>query len=195
MQGNKLQSQAFTYDLKDASMRKQLLRARRLVQKLNRINVNNTKKKNAILSELFGSIGQKADLNPNFYCDFGSHIFIGNNFFCNYNCTMLDIATIRIGDDCLFGPNVSLYTAGHPIDLKGRLDNIGTGAPITISNGVWIGGSCVIMGGVTIGDNAVIGAGSVVTRDVPPNTVAVGSPAKVIRRIEENEAYDRAKDF
>lgn len=188
MRGNKLETESFTYDLTDKAMRGELLRARRLVQKLNRINVNNTKKKNKLLSKLFGSIGEKSDINPNFYCDFGSHIYIGENFFCNYNCTMLDIAAIHIGDNCLFGPNVSLYTAGHPIGLKGRLQNIGTGAPITIGSGVWIGGNCVIMGGVTIGDNAVIGAGSVVTRDVPPNTVAAGTPARIIRRIEENEA-------
>ena len=186
MKTNKLSDMAFTYDLTNEEMRKELKRARGLVQKLNSVDVNDDDAKRKIMEELFGAIGEGSDLNPNFYCDFGSHIFIGKNFFCNYTCTILDIAEVRIGDNCLFAPNVSLYTAGHPVELQGRLDNIGTGAPITIGNGVWIGGSAIIMGGVTIGDNAVIGAGSVVTRDVEPNTVVAGNPARFIRKIEND---------
>ena len=132
---------------------------------------------------LFGTLGEKADLNTPFACDFGSHIHIGKNFFCNYGCTFLDIAEIRIGDNVLMGPNVGLFTAGHPIDPQGRLDNIGTGNPIVIGNGVWIGGNVSVLAGVKIGDNAVIGAGSVVTHDIPANCVAAGNPARVIRML------------
>lgn len=186
MDSNKLSSKAFRYDLTDEKMRAELKRARGLVQKLNSVDVNDEDAKHEIMKELFGAVGEGSDLNPNFYCDFGSHIFIGKNFFCNYNCTILDIAEVHIGDNCLFAPNVSLYTAGHPIELQGRLDNVGTGSPINIGNGVWIGGSSIIMGGVTIGDNAVIGAGSVVTRDVEANTVVAGNPAKFLRRINND---------
>ena len=111
MKTNKLSDRAFTYDLTSEEMRKELKRARGLVQKLNSVDVNDDDAKRKIMEELFGAIGEGSDLNPNFYCDFGSHIFIGKNFFCNYNCTILDIAEVRIGDNCLFAPNVSLYTA------------------------------------------------------------------------------------
>lgn len=184
MPQNELSNKMFLYDLTDKEMRKELMRARKLVQQFNKIDVDDEAGKNRIMVQLFGSIGKNVDINPNFYCDFGSHIFIGDNFFANYNCTILDIATVRIGDNCLFAPNVSLYTAGHPIKLQERLDNIGTGVPITIGNGVWIGGSSIILGGVTIGDNAVIGAGSVVTHDVPANTIVAGNPAKHLRYID-----------
>lgn len=165
-------------------MRKQLIRARKLVQQFNRTDCDDEPRKKEILNQLFGALGSGSDVNPNFYCDFGSHIYIGKNFFANYNCTILDIATVTIGDNCLFAPNVSLYTAGHPMLLKDRLANIGTGAPITIGNGVWIGGGAIVIGGVEIGDNAIIGAGSVVTRDVPANAVVAGNPARILRYIE-----------
>lgn len=181
---NKLAHRAFTYDLTAPNIKTELMRARVLVQKFNRLDVDKTEERNNVLKELLGEIGEGSDINPNFYCDFGTHIFIGKNFFCNYNCTILDIAEVKIGDNCLFAPNVSLYTAAHPIEIEGRLQNIGTGAPIEIGNGVWIGGSSIIIGGVTIGDNAVIGAGSIVTRDVPANTIVAGNPAKVIRNIK-----------
>lgn len=180
---NKLSDKAFTYDLTAPEIKSGLMRARKLVQKFNRLDIEKTEERNAVLKELLGSIGEGSEINQNFYCDFGSHIFIGKNFFCNYNCTILDIATVKIGDNCLFAPNVSLYTAAHPIEIEGRLKNIGTGAPIEIGNGVWIGGNSVILGGVSIGDNAVIGAGSVVIKDVESNTVVAGNPAKPIKRI------------
>ena len=184
---NRLSSQSFRYDLTDPSMREDLLRARHLVQELNRLDVNDTAAKKTRMKELFGTLGDGADLNPPFTCDFGKHIHIGNNFFCNYNCTILDIAEVTIGDDCLFGPNVSIYTAAHPVDFAGRKANIGTGAPVRIGNGVWIGGNSVILGGVTIGDRAVIGAGSVVTHDIPPDTVWAGNPARFLRNIDNGE--------
>lgn len=187
MRNNLLSSQHFCYDLTDPFMREELLHARHLVQELNRVDVNDTAAKQALMKELFGTLGEGADLNPPFHCDFGKHIHIGNNFFCNYSCTILDIAEVTVGDDCLFGPNVSIYTAAHPLTFSQRKANIGTGAPVRIGNGVWIGGNSVILGGVTIGDRAVIGAGSVVTHDIPPDEIWAGNPARFLRTIDNGE--------
>lgn len=154
---NKLSDKAFTYDLTAPEIKSGLMRARKLVQKFNRLDIEKTEERNAVLKDS-SARSVKVVKSIRILLCFGSHIFIGKNFFCNYNCTILDIATVKIGDNCLFAPNVSLYTAAHPIEIEGRLKNIGTGAPIEIGNGVWIGGNSVILGGVSIGDNAVIGA-------------------------------------
>lgn len=124
---------------------------------------------------------------PPFHCEYGKHIQIGENFYANVNCIMLDVAKITIGDNVFFGPNVSLYTAGHPIHYESRNSGYEYGIPITIGNNVWIGGSCVVLPGVTIGDNCVIGAGSVVTKDIPEGVIAAGNPCKVIRSITEED--------
>lgn len=126
-------------------------------------------------------------LEPPFYCEYGKHIQVGRNFYANVNCVMLDVAEITIGDNVFFGPNVSLYTAGHPIHPESRNSGYEYGIPITIGDNVWIGGSCVVLPGVRIGDNCVIGAGSVVTRDIPDNVLAAGNPCKVIRPISEED--------
>ena len=126
-------------------------------------------------------------VNPPFYCDYGSHIEVGRNFFANYNCTMLDVGMIRIGDNVQFAPNVAIYTAGHPVHPATRNTQYEYGIDVTIGNNVWIGGNVVICPGVTIGDNTVIGAGSVVLRDIPAWSVAAGNPCRVIRRITEDD--------
>lgn len=124
---------------------------------------------------------------PPFYCEYGTHITIGKNFFANYNCVMIDVAKITIGDNCLFGPNVSLYTAGHPVYPDTRNSGYEYGKPISIGDNCWIGGSVTIVAGVRIGNNVVIGAGSVVTKDIPDNVVAAGNPCRVIREITEED--------
>ena len=124
---------------------------------------------------------------PPFYCEYGTHITIGKNFFANYNCVMIDVAKITIGDNCLFGPNVSLYTAGHPVYPDTRNSGNEYGKPISIGDNCWIGGSVSIVAGVRIGNNVVIGAGSVVTKDIPDNVVAAGNPCRVIREITEED--------
>ena len=127
---------------------------------------------------------------PPFYCDYGSHIEVGENFFANYNCTILDVAPVKIGDNVLFGPNVSLYTAGHPLHPVSRNSAYEYGISITIGDNVWLGGNVVVTPGVHIGNNVVIGAGSVVTKDIPDNMVAAGNPCRVIREItEEDKKY------
>ena len=110
---------------------------------------------------------------PPFYCDYGSHIEVGENFFANYNCTILDVAPVKIGDNVLFGPNVSLYTAGHPLHPVSRNSAYEYGISITIGDNVWLGGNVVVTPGVHIGNNVVIGAGSVVTKDIPDNIVGI----------------------
>lgn len=131
---------------------------------------------------------------PPFHCEYGSHIEIGEGFYANTGCVMLDVGRITIGENVLFGPNVSLYTAGHPIHPASRKSGYEYGIPIKIGDNVWIGGSCVILPGVTIGNNVVIGAGSVVTKDIPDNVCAAGNPCRVIREITEEDRPYYYKD-
>ena len=131
---------------------------------------------------------------PPFHCEYGSHIEIGEGFYANTGCVMLDVGRITIGDNVLFGPNVSLYTAGHPIHPESRKSGYEYGIPIKIGDNVWIGGSRVILPGVTIGNNVVIGAGSVVTKDIPDNVCAAGNPCRVIREITEEDRLYYYKD-
>jgi len=128
-----------------------------------------------------------AFINPPFYCDYGSHIHVGKNFFANYNCTIIDVAPVTIGDNCQLAPGVAIYTAGHPVHPATRNTGYEYGKPVTIGDNVWVGGNTVILPGVTIGSNTVIGAGSVVTHDIPGWVVAAGNPCKVIRPITEDD--------
>ena len=148
-------------------------------------------RKNRILEELLGGRGKNLWITAPFYVDYGHHIFFGNNCEVNMNCTFLDDNIIRIGDNALIAPNVQIYTAFHPANAEDRFGNPGKDgsfafcrtqtAPVTIGDNVWIGGGAILMPGITIGDNVVIGAGSVVTRDIPSDSVACGSPCRVIR--------------
>jgi maltose O-acetyltransferase len=139
--------------------------------------------KKALLKDLLGKTGEDFTINQPFYCDYGCNIEVGERFFANFNFTVLDEAMVRIGDDVFIGPNVSIYTACHSTDPVKRNSRQEWAEPVTIGNNCWIGGSVVILPGVTIGDNVTIGAGSVVTKDIPSNTVAVGNPCKVVKHI------------
>ncbi len=160
--------------------------ARRLTQKMNTMDRSDFEGIMKVVKELIPN-SKNAFINPPFYCDYGNHIEIGKNFFANYNCTILDVAKVTIGDNCLFAPNVAIYTAGHPIHPKCRNTGYEYGISVTIGNNVWIGGNAVICPGVNIGDNVVIGAGSVVTKDIPSWTVAAGNPCRVIREITDRD--------
>ena len=153
-----------------------------LTKQLNNLTLAEQSQKQEIIKELFGSVGSNPFVGDNFHCDFGQNIHVGDNFHADYNCTMLDLAEIRIGDNCLIGPDVGIYTAGHRLEPEGRVLDV-YGLPITIGNDVWIGGHSTILPGVTIGDGAVIAAGSVVTKDVAPRTLVGASPAKEIKEI------------
>eukprot|EP01117_Protostelium_nocturnum_P009284 TRINITY_DN3325_c0_g2_i2.p1 TRINITY_DN3325_c0_g2~~TRINITY_DN3325_c0_g2_i2.p1 ORF type:complete len:193 (+),score=79.95 TRINITY_DN3325_c0_g2_i2:123-701(+) len=163
-------------------------RARDLVQEINRTTSKEEEKRQKLFKDLFGTSGEGVYITPPFYCDYGANIHIGDKSYMNFNCTILDCAKVTIGKECMFAPNVAIYTATHSIDPVERLES-GTefAKEIKIGDRVWIGGNAVILPGVTIGDCAVIGAGSVVTKDVAPWTVVAGNPAKFIKKIEKKE--------
>ena len=172
--------------ISDDSILEEQLVCRKILQKLNFMDRSDFDGISETVKELFGK-SENAFVNPPFYCDYGSHIEVGKNFFANYNCTILDVAKVKIGDNCQMAPNVSIYTAGHPIHPVSRNSGYEYGKEVTIGDNVWIGGNSVICPGVTIGDHVVIGAGSVVTKDIPDWSVAAGNPCKVIRKITEED--------
>ena len=163
--------------------------SRKLLHEYNTIDPWNIKRRDEIIKELFGSIGDNFVIEPPFHCDCGYNIHIGERFYANYNVQMLDGAKITIGDHALIGPNVVFAASSHVYHPEVRRGaNMGIkDEPITIGNDVWIGANCVICMGVTIGDGCVIGAGSVVTRDIPPMSIAAGTPCKVIRPIVDED--------
>lgn len=135
------------------------------------------------LRDLLGEVGDDVDIRPPLFVDYGKNISVGSRTFVNYNLTALDVAVIKIGEDCLIGPNVQLLTPTHPVDPELRRAKLEAASPITIGNNVWLGGGAIVCPGVTIGDNSVIGAGAVVVHDIPADSVAVGNPARVVRSI------------
>lgn len=142
------------------------------------------------VKELLGGSDDSTMINPPFYCDYGKNIFVGKNFFANFNCTILDVAKVTIGDNCFLAPGVGIYTAGHPIHPEIRNSGYEYGIGITIGDNVWIGAQSVICPGVHIGSGVVIGAGSVVTHDIPDMVVAAGNPCRVLRSItDEDKLY------
>lgn len=159
---------------------------RKILQKLNFMDRSDFDGISAVVNELFDK-SDGACVNPPFYCDYGSHIEVGKNFFVNYNCMILDVAKVTIGDNCFMAPNVAIYTAGHPIYPDVRSAMWEYGKQVTIGDNVWIGGNTVICPSVHIGSNVIIGAGSVVTKDIPDWAVAAGNPCKVLRMITEDD--------
>lgn len=166
---------------------------RRILQELNFADRSDFDEISRIVKKLLGK-SENAFINPPFYCDYGSHIEVGKNFFANYNCTIIDVAKVTIGDNCQMAPNVSIYTAGHPLHPVSRNSLYEYGISVTIGDNVWIGGNTVILPGVHIGSNTVIGAGSVVTKDIPDWAVAVGNPCRVVRKITEEDKKYYYKD-
>lgn len=150
-----------------------------------------------LIKDILGKTGDNVFIEQPFRCDYGKNIEVGNNFFANYNCIILDVGKVIIGENVQFAPNVSLYTAGHPIHPDSRNSGYEYGIGITIGDNVWLGGNVVINPGVHIGNNVVIGAGSVVTKDIPDNVIAVGNPCKVIREIteEDRKYYYKNNEF
>lgn len=171
-----------------------LLESRMAAQEL-LYTYNNLPPQRGLLEQLLGGIGENSTILPPLRCDYGKHIVVGRDVFTNYNLTILDVCQVTIGDRTLIGPNVSIYAAGHPIAPEDRATGWEFGAEVHIGKDVWIGGSCVILAGVTIGDGAVVGAGSVVTRDVPPNSIAVGNPARVLREITQADRDNWKKEM
>lgn len=161
--------------------------AKELIFDFNSFRPNETINRNELIKRLLGKIGNSFIIEPPFRCDYGYNIEIGENFYSNYNLIILDCAKVLIGDNVMIGPNVSIYTAGHPVHYEIRNQGYEYTVPVSIGNNVWIGGNAVINPGVTIGDNSVVGSGSVVTKDIPGNVIAAGNPCKVLRGINEED--------
>jgi maltose O-acetyltransferase len=170
------------YDPLDAELADARRRARDLCWALNATHESQQAERRTILRELFAAGGNDVWLQPPFFCDYGANIALGRKCFFNFNCIVLDVCRVTIGDHVLFGPAVQVYTATHPMDAELRRSQE-SGKPITIGSDVWIGGGAIILPGVTIGSRAVVGAGSVVTRDVPEGVFAAGNPCRVIRTL------------
>ena len=170
------------------------VKARLLTKKYSNLDYDNFEEKEAILKELFGSIGNNVQIDEYFFCDFGKNIYIGNDVIINSGCTFIDNKEIHIGNKVLIAPNVQIYTAYHPLLPEERKKKKKEGStcyfttcadPVMIKDGVWIGGGTIVLPGVTIGENSVIGAGSVVNRSIPDNCVAVGNPCHVIKTFDD----------
>lgn len=180
--------------ISDEKVMNEQKRARTITQQINTADRSDFRLLQGLFQDLFGTSGNNVFVNPPFYCDYGTNIHVGDNFMANYNCTILDVAKVIIGDNVMFAPNVAIYTAGHPIHPESRNSGYEYGIEIVIGNNVWVGGNVVITPGVHIGDNVVIGAGSVVTKDIPSNVVAAGNPCRIIKNITEEDKKYYYKD-
>jgi maltose O-acetyltransferase len=172
------------YDPLDSELVQARDRARDLCRALNATREKDKVERRRILKELFGKGGESVWMEPPFFCDYGSNILLGERVFFNFNCVVLDVCQVRVGDFTLFGPAVQIYTATHPMNAELRRKQE-FAKPIEIGSDVWVGGGAIILPGVKIGSKSVIGAGSVVTRDIPNGVVAAGNPCRVIREITE----------
>ena len=172
---------------------------KRKVYRYNKLSLDEEKEQDRLIREIVGKCGETIWVEQPFHCDYGYNIEVGNNFYSNYNLTILDVGKVIIGENVMIAPNVSLYTAGHPLHPDARNSGYEYGIGITIGDNVWIGGNTVVNPGVHIGNNVVIGSGSVVTKDIPDNALAAGNPCKVIRFLtEEDKKYyykNRKFDF
>ena len=167
---------------------------RKRIYEYNNLPPEQWDRKTELLKNILGKTGENVHINAPFHCDYGYNIEVGENFFANYNLIILDVAKVKIGDNAQIAPNVSIYTAGHPIHPDSRNSGYEYGIDVTIGDNVWIGGNVCIMPGVTIGNNVVIGAGSVVTKDLPDNVIAAGNPCRIIREITEADRDFYYKD-
>lgn len=177
----------------DEEIREMMMKNRFRLQEYNTIAPDKLERKTELLREILGKTGEKVYIEPPFHCDYGCNIEVGDNFYANYNLTVLDCNKVKIGDNVMIAPNVTITAAGHPIHPDSR-KKYEYGIPVTIGNKVWICANVVICPGVTIGDGSVIGAGSVVTHDIPANVVAFGNPCRVYREITEEDRRYYYKD-
>lgn len=178
------------YMANDKELKADMKKSRMLTRLFNNTTEEQKGYRAELLKELFEKTGENIYIEPPFRCDYGCHISVGNNFYANYDCIILDVCKVDIGENVFFAPRVCIYTAGHPIDAEVRNTGLEFGKSVKIGNNVWVGGSTVINPGVNIGNNVVIGSGSVVTKDITDNVIAVGNPCRVLREItEEDKIY------
>ena len=167
--------------------------AKKLFRKYNKTEDEEVELRNQIMNDLFKHVGKDVWIEPDFRCEFGKNITIEDNVYINFGCVILDCAEVTIGANTLLGPNIGLYPVNHAIDAEERIHGGCIGKPIHIGKNVWFGGDVKVLAGVTIGDNTIIGTGSIVTKDIPSNVIAVGNPCKVIREITEADKTDYLK--
>ena len=167
----------------DPVLAEEQARAARLLDRFNKSGADDGAERRGLLLELLGELGEGSEIRPPLRCDYGSRIRVGARTFVNYGLVALDVASIEIGDDVQIGPNVQLLTPTHPIDPDTRRAKWEAAEPIVIEGNVWLGGGVIVLPGVTIGENTVVGAGTIVTKDLPPNVVAAGNPARVVRSL------------
>lgn len=167
------------------------------IHEYNLCRPDETDKIDKLIRDILGKAGNNVMILAPFRCDYGKNIEVGNNFMTNYNCVILDVAKVIIGNNVMFGPNVSILTAGHPIHWESRNSGYEYGIEIHIGDNVWIGANTVVNPGVKIGKNSVIGSGSVVTKDIPENVVAVGNPCRILKSIteEDRKYYYKKREF
>lgn len=179
-------AQGLLYDAgSDKEMEAERLRCKDLCFQFNNLLPSMEARQRELMKEILGKTGEHFTIIAPFFCDYGYNIQIGEHFFANHNCVILDGAKVTFGDKVFVAPNCCFSTAGHPIDFRQRDAGLEFAYPITVGSHVWIGANVTVLPGVSIGDNSVIGAGSVVTRDIPPNVVAAGNPCRVLRKIDE----------
>lgn len=171
----------------DAEVAAEFNECRRLTQLYNATTVDQLEYRTELLKQLLGSTGERIFIEPTFRCDFGRRIHVGENFYANFDCIILDVCEVRTGRNCMLGPRVNIYTATHPTDPEVRADGLEFGRPVTIGDDVWVGGGAIIGPGVTIGSGVIIGAGAVVTKDIPDRVIAFGNPCRVHRAISDQD--------
>ncbi|WP_122089441.1 sugar O-acetyltransferase [Halalkalicoccus subterraneus] len=172
------------YDASDPQLVVERQRARELTREYNHTAADEPDRRERILEELFDSVEGDATVEPPVHCDYGSNISVGEDFYANFDCVILDVCRVEFGDNCLLGPGIHVYTATHPLAAEGRAAGIESGEPVTVGDDVWIGGRAVLNPGVTVGEGAVIASGAVVTEDVPAGVVVGGNPARVLRELD-----------
>jgi maltose O-acetyltransferase len=175
------------YEPWDPQLMEERKQARYLTRMLNQTTEEEDGERVAAIKKLFGSTGESVYLEPDFRCDYGYNIHVGNHFFANFNCVILDVCEVRFGENCMLAPGVHIYTATHPVNPFERNKGPEFGKPVKIGDNCWIGGGAIINPGLTIGDNVVIASGAVVTKDVPSNVVVGGNPARIIKEIDLEE--------
>lgn len=171
----------------DKGLEEERTRCKTLCQRYNNLPMENLEERHAFIKKILGKTGERVHIEPDFWCDYGYRITTGENFYANHGLVILDAGGVTFGNDVFIGPSCGFHTSGHPIDFERRNQGLEYAWPITVGDNVWIGAGVQVMPGVTIGNDVVIGAGSIVTKDIPSHSVAVGNPCRVLRKITDED--------
>ena len=183
------------YDDSDEDLFQRRIEAKKLFRAYNKTEDEDTELRNQLMQQLFKKVGKNVWIEPDFKCEFGKNISIEDDVYINFGCVILDCAEVTIGAHSLLGPNIGIYPVNHATDAEERMNGGCYGKPIHIGRNVWLGGDVKVLAGVTIGDNAIIGTGSIVTKDIPANVVAVGNPCRVIKEITDKDKTGYTKEI